>query len=44
MKEDNDNLAANNKLKFKDRKKRFAHVRQSPKRSFNDSLSDIDAD
>ena len=44
LSDNNDNLAASSKLKFKDRKKRFAHVRPSPKRSFNDSLSDIDAD
>ena len=29
-------------LKFNERKKRFKHCRKSPKRSFNESISDID--
>ena len=31
-----------NKLGFNERKKRFRHCRKSPKRSFNESLSDLD--
>ena len=31
-----------NKLGFNERKKRFRHCRKSPKRSFNESLSDIE--
>ena len=31
-----------NKMGFNERKKRFRHCRKSPKRSFNESLSDFD--
>ncbi len=31
-----------NKLGFNERKKRFRHCRKSPKRSFNESLSDLE--
>ncbi len=31
-----------NKMGFNERKKRFRHCRKSPKRSFNESLSDLD--
>ena len=32
----------NEKMGFNERKKRFRHCRKSPKRSFNESLSDLD--
>ena len=46
--EKNMNIEENNiekdysKLGFNERKKRFRHCRKSPKRSFNESLSDLD--
>ncbi len=40
----NNNIDENeyNNLKFNERKKRFKHCRKSPKRSFNESLSDVE--
>ena len=35
-------IEKDNKMGFNERKKRFRHCRKSPKRSFNESLSDFD--
>ena len=40
--EDNNNEQEYNKLGFNERRKRFRHCRKSPKRSFNESLSDLE--
>ena len=38
----NNNLNEYDNLKFNERKKRFKHCRKSPKRSFNESISDVE--